>query len=202
MAGPWVSAIGKAAWWIGMALAMGWLAAARMKARPASEARLLRHPWSTLAWGVVITGIFLFCAGGSAFVGIKAALDAQYGPTIGMFFCSLFFLAFAAVGATFIVDYFNAHHDVSELGLKYGSLRGTRDSLAWSEVASVDCSYGMNWFRLETRSGKVARISWLLMGLPEFARLLLAHVPTHAIESKTLQLLQETAAGNPPPLWR
>jgi hypothetical protein len=39
------------------------------------------------------------------------------------------------------------------------------------------------------------------MGLPELARLLLAHAPTDAIESNTKQVLQATAEGQPPSVW-
>jgi hypothetical protein len=59
----------------------------------------------------------------------------------------------------------------------------------------------MKWFRLETRTGAVARISAMLIGLPEFARLLLAHAPADAIPPETLLVLEATAAGNPPPVW-
>lgn len=41
----------------------------------------------------------------------------------------------------------------------------------------------------------------MLVGLPEFARLLLAHVPPGAIEPGTLPVLDATAAGRPPSVW-
>jgi hypothetical protein len=59
----------------------------------------------------------------------------------------------------------------------------------------------MKWFRLETQSGDVARISAMLIGLPEFARLLLSHAQPHAIDAETLLILQATADGNPPSVW-
>lgn len=42
----------------------------------------------------------------------------------------------------------------------------------------------------------------MLMGLPEFARLLLAHAPREALEPETLRVLQETAEGRPPSVWK
>ena len=59
----------------------------------------------------------------------------------------------------------------------------------------------MKWFRLENSSGEVARISAMLVGLPEFARLLLRQAPPRAIEDATLPILQATADGDPPPVW-
>jgi hypothetical protein len=59
----------------------------------------------------------------------------------------------------------------------------------------------MKWFRLEAQSGTVIRISAMLTGLPEFARLLLVHAPTQGIDAKTLELLRATAAGDPPSVW-
>ena len=59
----------------------------------------------------------------------------------------------------------------------------------------------MKWFRLETQSGDVARISVMLIGPPEFARLLLSHAPPDAIEAETRLILQARADGNPPSVW-
>jgi hypothetical protein len=41
----------------------------------------------------------------------------------------------------------------------------------------------------------------MLMGLPAFAALLLAHAPGEAIEKDALPILQSTAEGNPPSVW-
>ena len=59
----------------------------------------------------------------------------------------------------------------------------------------------MKWFRLESRSGIVVRLSVMLMGLPVFAQLLLSRAPREAIEKNTLSILQATAEGNPPSVW-
>jgi len=40
-----------------------------------------------------------------------------------------------------------------------------------------------------------------MMGLPAFARILLAHSPKEAVERHTLQMLQSTADGHPLSLW-
>jgi hypothetical protein len=59
----------------------------------------------------------------------------------------------------------------------------------------------MKWFRLETASGEVARLSAMLVGLPELAGLLLVHAPPQAIDAETLAILEATAGGHPPSVW-
>jgi hypothetical protein len=65
----------------------------------------------------------------------------------------------------------------------------------------VQYAPAMKWFRLETRAGSVARISIMMMGLPEFARVLLKSAPQAVIDAQTLDVLQATAAGHPPSVW-
>src|SRR5437588_3897018 len=59
----------------------------------------------------------------------------------------------------------------------------------------------MKWFRLESQSGIVVRVSVMLMGLPVFAQMLLANALSEAIDLTTLTILQATAEGNPPSVW-
>ncbi len=98
-------------------------------------------------------------------------------------------------------DYFAARHEVSEEGLRYGRLIGSGGLLRWDEVKSARYSPGMKWFRLESQSGVVVRLSVMLMGLPVFATLLLARAPSDAIDPETRLILQATAEGNPPSVW-
>jgi hypothetical protein len=41
----------------------------------------------------------------------------------------------------------------------------------------------------------------MTLGLPEFARILLAHSPREAVERHTLQMLHSTADGHPLSAW-
>jgi hypothetical protein len=59
----------------------------------------------------------------------------------------------------------------------------------------------MKWFRLETQTGTIGRVSVMVMGLPEFARLLLQRTSMTAIDPATAKILRETAQGNPPSAW-
>jgi hypothetical protein len=111
------------------------------------------------------------------------------------------FLGFAALSLFVAADYFLVKHDVSDEGMSSRRLTGRRGSFKWTEVATVRYAPAMKWFRLGTQSGNVARVSVMLSGLPEFARLVLAHVPPSAIEPHTLPVLQATADGQPPSVW-
>jgi len=71
----------------------------------------------------------------------------------------------------------------------------------WSDLRTVRYAPVMKWFRLETRSGDVARVSAMMMGLPEFARILQAPSPKRGVEPHTLQMLQSTADGHPLSVW-
>jgi len=83
----------------------------------------------------------------------------------------------------------------------HGRIHRVRRYLRWSDLRTVRYAPVMKWFRLETRSGDVARVSAMMMGLPEFARILLAHSPQRGVEPHTLQMLQSTADGHPLSVW-
>jgi hypothetical protein len=100
-----------------------------------------------------------------------------------------------------VYAYFIECHEVSDAGLDYRSFAGVRKHLQWSDLRAVQYAPAMKWFRLETRSGTVARISIMMMGLPEFARVLLQSAPQAAIDAKTLEVLRATASGHPPSVW-
>lgn len=100
-----------------------------------------------------------------------------------------------------IADYFLSRHALVDGGLDYGSLTGRRGSFKWAEVTRVHYAPFMKWFKLEAGSGRVARISSMMTGLPAFAEAVLAYVPQSAIDDDTRSVLQATAEGNPPQVW-
>src|SRR5262245_24054620 len=187
----WVTALQWTVWAIVMSLVMGWLAKSRRRARPTSEQGRLAHPPSTLIMGLVC---FVF------FAGIAVASNVFANETT-TWWTTAIFIGFAGASGLMIADYVRARHHVSEDGLAYRTLTGARRDLRWSELRSVRYAPALKWFRLETQSGDVARISVMLMGLPEFARLLLAHSSKGAVEPPTLEILQATADGHPPSVW-
>jgi hypothetical protein len=178
-------------WAIIMSLIMGWVARSRTRPRPACCDRQLRHPVSTLVIG--LAGFLFFAA--------IAVLSNVFANNTTSWWTTAIFVGFAVLALPIVGDYFAARHEVSEEGLRYGRLFGSGGQIRWADLKSVRFSAAMKWFRLESQSGTVVRISVLLIGLPVFAQLLLVHTPPEAIESNTLPVLRMTAEGNPPSVW-
>src|SRR4029077_8897864 len=170
-------------WTIIMSLIMGWVARSRRQPRAAGYARRLQHPPSTLIIGLVC---FLFFAG-------IAVVSNVFANATTTWLTTTVFVGFALLALPILGDYFAARHEVSEEGLRHGRLFGAGGQIRWADLKSVRFSAAMKWFRLESQSGTVVRISVMLMGLPVFAQLLLVHTPPEAIESSTLPVLRMTA---------
>jgi heme/copper-type cytochrome/quinol oxidase subunit 4 len=186
----WAGAIQWTIWAIIMTLVMAWLARSRLKRRPPADSRRLHHPASTLIVGAVT---FVFFAG-------IAVISNVYANRTTTWWTTVIFVGFAVMSVPIMLDYFLARHDVSDEGLSYGRMLGGRGYIKWSELHRVHYAPVLKWFRLETREGKVARISAMLVGLPEFAQVLLRRAPPGAIDDETAQVLRATAAGDLPPL--
>ena len=178
-------------WGLLMSLVMGWVARSRNGTRPAGSAQRLQHPTSTLVIGLAC---FLLFAALAVISNVFANATTSWKTTT-------VFVVFALLALRVLGDYLAARHEVSEEGLRYGRLIGSGGYMPWTELKSVRFSEAMKWFRLESQSGKVVRLSVMLMGLPRFAQLLLAHAPRQSIEKNTLPVLQTTAEGNPPSVW-
>jgi hypothetical protein len=189
---PWWSHVLQwALWFAAMLAVMGWLNRMRSRPRPPGEAGRLVHPVSTLIVGVVITAFFL---------GIAIASNVWANGT-ETWWTTTAFLGFGAMGGAMVAEYFRARHSVSDLGLNYRGLLRPGGFIPWDTVATVRYAPTMKWFRIESRDGQIARISVMLMGLPEFAQALLAHVPASAIDGPARPILEATAAGSPPSVW-
>ena len=180
-----------ALWGLLMSLVMGWVARSRSRPGHAGSAQRLQHPPSTLIIG--LAGFLLFTA--------IAVISNVFANATTSWKTTTIFVGFALLALPILGDYFAARHEVSEEGLRYGRLFGSGGYMRWTELKSVRFSEAMKWFRLESQSGKVVRLSVMLMGLPTFAQLLLAHAPPQSIEKNTLPVLQTTAEGNPPSVW-
>lgn len=174
-----------------MIVVMGWLGRSRFRARPASEARYLVQPLSSLIVGLID---FAFFAG-------IAIISNVFPNETTTWLTTSVFAGGALMGLVIVYGYLLEKHEVADEGFTSRNLTGARISLQWSDLRSVRYAPSMKWFRLETNSGKIARISALVMGLPEFAQLLLKNAPQASIDSSTLDVLNATAAGNPPSAW-
>ena len=187
----WALALQWGIWAVAMSVVMGWLARTRTQAPAAHEARSLAHPRSTLVVGLVCAGFFL----------ALAVLSALFPGKTGSPLVSLFFLAFAGLGAPLILDYRNARHALTSDGLRYGKLMGGGGQLRWADVRQLRYSQSAKWFRLELADHRIVRISAMLRGLPEFAAAALTQVPAPAIDAETRDVLEATAQGNLPRVW-
>jgi hypothetical protein len=188
----WIPIVQWTLWGVAMTAVMGWMARSRFRTRPASGAGALAHPISTLVIGVV----------GVVFFGGIAVVSNTIGKnnTTSMW-TTLCFAGFALASVPMITDYFFARHRVSERGMDYGRMFGQRGRFVWSDVKRVRYASAMKWFAIDLRSGSTVRLSAMLMGLSELARLLLAHVPRSAVDDEAYRLLCETEQGRPPSVW-
>ena len=178
-------------WGLLMSLVMSSVARSRARPRPAASGQRLQHPASTLIIGL---SCFLLFAAIAVISNIFANATTSWKTTT-------IFVGFALLALPIMGDYLAARHEVSECGLRYGRLIGSGGYMRWTELKSIRFSEAMKWFRLESQSGRVVRLSVMLMGLPRFAQLLLAHAPRQSIDKNTLPVLQTTAEGNPPSVW-
>jgi hypothetical protein len=186
-----ISMVQWSVWGVAMTLVMGWIARSRHRARPVDQATRLAHPPSTLIIGIV---------GVAFFAGTAIASNLWPNETVTVW-TTLCFTGFALLSLPMVADYFFARHDVSDEGMQYGRMTGQRGALRWTEVRLVRYGSMMKWFKLELQSGTCVRVSAMLMGLPQFASLVLSHVQASAIDEPTRAVLEATAAGNPPNVW-
>ena len=187
---PWWSvALQWTLWFLVMSAVMGWLARSRLR-RP-SEGRQVRHPVSVLVIGLV---------GFTFFAGI-AILSNVYANRTTTIYTTLTFVGFALLNLPLIADYLFARHDVSERGMHYGRMSGARGTFEWRDVVRVRFAPSMKWFAITLADGRTVRVSAMMMGLPEFARLLLNGVNGAALDADTRALLDATTAGHPPSIW-
>ena len=188
----WVPMVQWTLWGLVMAVVMGWVAKSRLRKRVGSERFVLKHPISTLVIGVVGAVLFFGVAVISNTIGKNRT--ATVWTTAG-------FIAFALAFLPMIADYFFGRHRVSQHGIEYGRMFGQRGSLRWLDVHRISFAPVMKWFVLESSSGEKVRVSAMLLGLPEFARLALLHVSKEAISPDIEALLRETAQGRLPSVW-
>jgi hypothetical protein len=174
-----------------MSVFMAWLGRSRLRRRPASEARRLVH---TL--GTRIVGLLVF----SFFAGITVLSTIFFRNQTTSWWTTIIFVAFSLLGLYLLATTFVEKYEASERGLSGRNAVGTAKQILWLELSRVSYSRRMKWFRLETQTRTVMRISAGLMGLPEFASLLLQYAPAGTIDAEALEVLRSTAGGDLPRL--
>ena len=187
----WMVAVQWALYGVLMSVAITWLGRSRRKPRPPEERNVLRHPASVLVTGILSFGLF---------AGIIVIMHLYPNRTVTPVTTGIF-VFFAAITLPMLSAYFLERSRLSEDGLEFHNFLGMRRWLPWSELREVRFAPVMRWFRLTTRSGTTARVSIMLMGLPEFAQHVLRHAPPEALEDDLRRALRAMAAGDLPPLF-
>lgn len=186
-----------ALWFPAMAFVMGYLAKVRMQKPVGLNDGELRHPWTTLAMGV--TGLVLF--GGFALVVLLAGSE-EFGGRRQYFGLLGAFLGFAAAFFPVVLIHKRERYQVTEDGIQFQPPFRRGGFLKWPEVKRVRYSITNKWFRVDGINGEVVRISVMLSGLPDFARVLLDHVSEGVIDPSAEPVLKATREGHPPTLWQ
>ncbi|RZI59310.1 MAG: hypothetical protein EOP37_12455 [Rubrivivax sp.] len=152
----------------------------------------LRPPITTLAIGALSAAFFFWLAA------VSFATGRHPTATVATTLC---FVALGLMALPMVADYFFARHLLSDDAIDFGRRFGGRGTMRWADVRVVRFSPTLKWFVLEDQTRTKARVSTNLGGLPEFARLVLAHVPPEAIDKKTHKLLVDTSVGRRPRVW-
>lgn len=113
---------------------------------------------------------------------------------------SLMFFVIPPMTLYIFVEYFRGRHRMTSRGLEYGRVFGTGGHMNWVSIRSVRYVQWPKWFRLESSTGEVARVSSYVRDISEFARVVLKNVPASSMDEQTTQILKETAVGSPPPM--
>jgi hypothetical protein len=184
--------LGVVVWIAAMAVTMRWLGRSRLRQRPCAQACQLTHPPGILLVGIVGTVFFVGC-----FVGALTWADASEPAWPYLIFAGL-----AVLSVYLVADYVNARHQIGDDGMQYGRALGQRGTFRWDEVERVGFNRRMNWYRITLRSGATVRISGTLMGLPEFARTVLRHVPAAQVDADTRTMLHDASNEQLHPLWK
>jgi hypothetical protein len=171
---------------------MRWLDRSRLRPRPPTEARRMMHPRSILAMGIGL----IACASAALF-----ALAADDAPQASKSSWNCLVLALLFVPGLWVTAaYCCVRHELSDEGMQVKLSFRRPITFNWDDVEHVIFNERFGWYRITLRSEDKVRISCLLMGLPEFARTLLQHVPSAKVEHSTRLTLEDTAAGRLPPL--
>lgn len=170
---------------------MRWIERSRLRVRPASEARSLVQPRAVLTIGLgflVAAAVFRFAMFESLNVSENSWL---YGAVA----------VFLVPGLWLIAEYYLVRHELKQEGMQFKRLFGRPGEFSWNDVEQVSLNKAMGWYRIVLRSGDKVRISFMLMGLPEFARMLLSHVPRARVSPAAHTMLQDAAQNKLRPLW-
>jgi hypothetical protein len=176
-------------WAVAMSVVMGLLAKGRDRVS-SKNGHVLNFPTSVLVVGLGCGAFFAVLAVVSGF------FPGRQKPPIAV---PLLFAGFAICGAGVLVDGLRTRHEWSPDGVEYRSFIHS-GHYTWNEIRRVGHSMGMKWFVVDLADGRRVRMSFLLAGLPSWAREVLRQLPER-VDQDTRELLEHTRDGRPPAVW-
>jgi hypothetical protein len=189
---PWWQPVAQhAVWLLVMSAVMAWMAKSRLQPRGKVPAGEMVYPASMLIIALVCVVVF---------AAITVLSWVYPAPNFAVF-VTLFFAGFTLLGVPLVVEYFRVRFRLELDGLRYQTLFGRRGVLPWSQVTAIRFSPTAKWFRLAGQQGEVIRVSAMMIRLPEFAEVLLQRAGHAKIDAMSREVLEATAAGNPPSMW-
>jgi lipid-A-disaccharide synthase-like uncharacterized protein len=142
---------------------------------------VLRPPLSVLLIGATGTALFSFFA-------VVSNLVPNPTTTVGTTVC---FLSFALLGVLLVVEYVMGRHELDTRGIRSRGFFGQIKSAAWNDISRIGFNQSLQWFHLRTKDGRLWHITAMLVGLPAFGKLILAHVNPEAIDDDVKTMLRE-----------
>ena len=187
----WVSFIQWTLYGLAMWGIASWLGRARKKHVVTGGEVVMTYPPAALIVALICVGLF---GAGTVLSLLASAKNAPW-------WTSAIFGGFLLASLHSLADCWLAKYRLSEEGLEYVSVFSGKRIFRWNELQSLRYAPNMRWFKLENSQGQVARISVMMTGLPEFARLLMERARNVDIDAATIPVLEQTARGEPPSIW-
>jgi tetratricopeptide (TPR) repeat protein len=100
---------------------------------------------------------------------------------------------FTTLALFLFIQCLTVRHELLADGAVFRRFGGRKVSMKWAELRSIRYGAFMKWFRLESSSGVVVRVSTSMMGLEPFARALLVHAEHAIADEHTRSVLEGMA---------
>ena len=142
---------------------------------------VLRPPLGVLLIGAADIVLFSFFA-------IVSNLVPNPTTTVGT---TVGFISFALLGVLLVVEYLMDRHQLDTRGIRSRGFFGQINSAAWSDISRIGFNQSLQWFHLRTKDGRLWHVTAMLVGLPAFGKLILAHVNPAAIDDDLKTMLRE-----------
>ncbi len=151
---------------------------------------MLHHPKRTLYFGGGAFAFFFLLAVGTIALGSAPERWILVG----------FWAVFLLIATPMLLAYFRNRHELTDSEMKYGSTFGRGGRFRWSEVRRVDYQALHKRVRIEAENGRVAKVPIMLVGVPQFAQMVLTKVPTESIDPIARKALKWLVLGEVPPM--